>query len=289
MIEQRLPDPVALVDLVIDGAEVVVPDGSTLLDACRLASADVPTLCFLETASPINSCRVCVVEIEGSRTLVPSCSRPVTDGMVVHTESPRVVDARRTVYELLASAVDLSLAEPETVRHMERYDVDPDRFAGGYRRSETVRIEDDLYVRDYDKCIMCYRCVVACGVEAQNTFAIDIAGRGLRSTISTEYDITLPESACVYCGNCVGVCPTGALMVKSEYDLRRAGDWDESRQTTTRTVCSFCGVGCNLDLHVQDNRIVKVISPIDHDVTNGYLCIKGRFGYTHIQEDAEAP
>ena len=282
MIEQRLPDPVAQVDVVIDGAAVSVPEGSTVLEACQRSGADVPTLCYLETASPINSCRVCVVEVEGSRTLVPSCSRVVDEGMEVHTESQRVVDARRTLYELLASAVDLSLAEPETIRHMERYDVDPDRFAGGYRRTDAVKIEDDLYVRDYDKCIMCYRCVVACGEEAQNTFAIDVAGRGLRSSISTEFDISLPESACVYCGNCVGVCPTGALMFTSEYDMRRNGTWDEDAQSVTRTVCSFCGVGCNLDLHVQDNRIVKVTSPLDHDVTSGHLCIKGRFGYEYV-------
>ena len=285
MIEQRLPDPVTLVDVTIDGASVSVPEGSTILDACQAVGADVPTLCYLDTLEPINSCRACVVEVEGVRTLVPSCSREVDAGMDVQTDSERVARARTTVYELLASAVDLSLAEPETKRHMARYDVDPERFAGGYRRTEDVRIEDDLYIRDYAKCIMCYRCVAACGTDAQNTFAIDIAGRGLFSTISTEFDIALPESACVYCGNCVAVCPTGALMVKSEYDIRQNGTWNEAEQTVTTTVCSFCGVGCNLELHVQDNRIVKVTSPTDHSVTEGHLCIKGRFGYAHIQPE----
>lgn len=285
MIEQRIPDPGTLVDVTIDGASVSVPEGSTILDACTAVGADVPTLCYLDTLEPINSCRACVVEVEGVRTLVPSCSREVDAGMDIQTDSERVARARTTVYELLASAVDLSLAEPETKRQMARYEVDPDRFAGGYRRTEDVRIEDDLYIRDYAKCIMCYRCVAACGADAQNTFAIDIAGRGLFSTISTEFDIALPESACVYCGNCVAVCPTGALMVKSEYDMRQDGTWDEDRQTVTTTVCSFCGVGCNLELHVQDNRIVKVTSPTDHSVTEGHLCIKGRFGYAHIQSD----
>lgn len=286
MIEQRLPEPSVLIALTVDGREVSLPEGATVLEACREAGADVPTLCYLETLEAINSCRVCVVEVEGSRTLVPSCSRVVEPEMVVATESPRVQAARTTVYELLASVVDLSLIEDETKRHMARYDVDPNRFAGGYRRDDAVKIEDDLYVRDYDKCIMCYRCVAACGPDAQNTFAIDVAGRGIYSTISTEFDIALPESACVYCGNCVGVCPTGALMFTSEFTMRQQGTWEEEEQTVTTTVCSFCGVGCNLELHVQDNRVVKVTSPLDHSVTEGHLCIKGRFGYSYIQPEA---
>jgi predicted molibdopterin-dependent oxidoreductase YjgC len=99
-------------------------------------------------------------------------------------------------------------------------------------------------------------------------------GRGFDARISTEFDVTLPDSACVCCGNCIGVCPTGALMFASEYDMRQAGSWDESRQTVTTTICPYCGVGCNLELHVQDNRIVKVTSPLDHDVSYGHLCVK---------------
>lgn len=288
MIEHRIRDPETLVEITLDGIPVEVPGGSTILDACRSAEVDVPTLCFLDTLDPINSCRLCVVEVEGSRTLVPSCSRVVTEGMEVQTDSPRVQQARTVVYELLASAVDLSLSERETTRQMERYGVDPAKFdpdGSAWRRTDEVRIQDDLYIRDYDKCVMCYRCVAACGPDAQNTFAIDVAGRGLTSTISTEFDITLPDSACVYCGNCVAVCPTGALMFKDEYDMRLSGTWDESRQTVTTTVCSFCGVGCNLELHVQDNRIVKVTSPTDHSVTEGHLCIKGRFGYAYLQPE----
>jgi len=281
--EQRVPDPTASVRVTIDGEPRSVPEDATLLEACRAAGADIPSLCYLETLDPINSCRVCVVEVGGSRTLVPSCSRTVEEGMDVQTDSERVQRARRVVYELLASAVDLSLVADETSRQMDRYGVDPSSFPEGWRRTDEVRIQDDLYIRDYDKCIMCFRCVSACGAEAQNTFAIDVAGRGLTSTISTEYDTTLPESACVYCGNCVGVCPTGALMFTSEYTMRRDGTWDQDAQTVTTTICSFCGVGCNLELHVQDNRIVKVTSPLDHPVTEGHLCIKGRFGYAYVQ------
>jgi predicted molibdopterin-dependent oxidoreductase YjgC len=279
--------PATLIEITIDGTTVTAPEGFTILEAAASIGVTVPTLCYLETLAPFNSCRVCVVEVAGSRNLVPACSREIAPDMEILTESDRVRASRRTVYELLASTVDMSLVEDETKDAMDRYDVDPQRWGGWARERREVKIQDDLYIRDYDKCIMCYRCVAACGPDAQNTFAIDIEGRGLAATISTEYDITLPDSACVYCGNCVGVCPTGALMFTSEYRMREAGTWDESAQTVARTVCSYCGVGCNLDLHVQDNRIVKVTSPIDHSVTAGNLCIKGRFGYAYVQtEDA---
>ena len=155
-------------------------------------------------------------------------------------------------------------------------------------------MDNELYVRDYAKCILCYKCVEACGVDAQNTFAISVAGRGFDARISTEFDVGLPDSACVYCGNCIGVCPTGALMFTSEHEMREAGTWDESQQTVTETICPYCGVGCDLEVHVQDNSIVKVTSPSDNDVTSGHLCIKGRFGFQFVQnrapaQDAEAP
>ena len=146
-----------------------------------------------------------------------------------------------------------------------------------------IKIDNELYVRDYSKCILCYKCVDACGEQYQNTFAIHVAGRGFDARISTEYVAELPESACVYCGNCIAVCPTGALMFRSEHELREEGDWREDEQVVTTTVCPYCGVGCNLELHVQDNTIVKVTSPDDHDVTRGNLCIKGRFGFQHVQ------
>jgi predicted molibdopterin-dependent oxidoreductase YjgC len=126
-------------------------------------------------------------------------------------------------------------------------------------------------------------------VEAQNTFAIAVAGRGFDARISTEQAVPLPESACVYCGNCIGVCPTGALMFKSEYDMREAGTWDESAQTVTGTICPYCGVGCVVELHAQDDRIVKVTSPSDSSVTDGHLCIKGRFGFEFVNNRPTGP
>ena len=303
-----MPMPTRLVEVSIDGETVQVSEGSTILDACRAEGVDTPTLCYLDNLTPVNACRVCVVEVEGARTLVPACSRPVEAGMVVSTDSDRVRHSRRLVLEFLASSVDLSLGGDDLNRWMAEYQVTPERYgpagsaatagdrdarAPGHHYApaldsaetvaQPVKVEDDLYIRDYAKCILCYKCVEACGEDAQNTFAIAVAGRGFDARISTEFSIELPQSACVYCGNCVGVCPTGALIPKSEYDLRQSGDWREAEQTVTTTICGYCGVGCNLELHVQDNKIVKVTSPLDHDTTSGHLCIKGRFGFEHVQ------
>jgi predicted molibdopterin-dependent oxidoreductase YjgC len=282
--------PKRLVELSIDGQEVRVPEGTTILEACRGLQIDTPTLCQLETLTPVNVCRVCVVEVEGSRVLVPACSRKVEADMKVGTDSERVRHSRRLVLELLASSVDMSLCAPEVQGWMARYGAEPLRFgADSATVAQPVKIDNDLYVRDYSRCILCYKCVEACGVDAQNTFAIGVAGRGFDAHISTEFTVELPESACVYCGNCIGVCPTGALMFKSEHDMRAAGTWDESQQKLTETVCPYCGVGCMLELHVQDNSIVKVTSPLDHSVTAGHLCVKGRFGFQFVQRRNRGP
>jgi predicted molibdopterin-dependent oxidoreductase YjgC len=278
-----LAAPKKMIELTVDGEAVRIFEGSTILDACKRVGIETPTLCYGDTLTPVNVCRVCVVELEGSRTLVPACSRKVTEGMVVHTDSPRVRTSRKLVLELLASSVDLSLAT-DAQRYMVDYEAAPERFGPDAATvAQDVKVDNDLYVRDYSKCILCYRCVEACGVDHQNTFAIHVAGRGFEAHISTEHDVELPDSACVYCGNCIAVCPTGALMPKREYDLRQTGEWDEDGQSVVRTVCPYCGVGCNLELHVQEGEIVKVTSPDDHDVTRGNLCIKGRFGFEFVQ------
>src|SRR5499425_3327579 len=274
--------PARSIEITVDGKPVSVPEGSTILDAARKLGVDTPTLCYLESLTPVNVCRVCVVELEGSRTLVPACSRKVEPNMSIKTDSERVRLSRRLVLEFLASSVDVSTA-PAFKEYLQRYDAHAERFGTAPATvAQPAKIDNDLYVRDYSKCVLCYKCVEACGVDAQNTFAIAVAGRGFSAHIATEFDIPLPDSACVYCGNCIGVCPTGALMFKSEYDMRQAGIWDESRQTRADTICPYCGVGCNLTVHQQDGRIVRVTSALDDSVTRGNLCIKGRFGWQFV-------
>jgi predicted molibdopterin-dependent oxidoreductase YjgC len=282
------PVTLGTLELSVDGRPVTVPPGATVLDACTAAGTDTPTICYAPNLTPVNVCRVCVVELEGSRTLIPSCSRPAEDGMVIRTDSERVRHSRKMVLEFLGSGVDLSQAD-QLAPWVERYGADPGRYGpDAETMGEPIRIQDELYIRDYDRCVLCYRCVEACGDDAQHTFAIAVTGRGFGARISTEYDTPLPDSACVYCGNCVAACPTNALQVKTEFDLRQAGAWRPEEQTVTRTVCSYCGVGCNLELHVQDERIVKVTSPVDHEVTSGHLCIKGRFGWQYVHGGSDA-
>jgi predicted molibdopterin-dependent oxidoreductase YjgC len=312
--------PVRMITLDVDGRAVKVREGQTILDACQAAAIETPTLCFATNLTPVNACRVCVVELEGARVLVPACARKAEAGMKVKTDTDRVRHSRKLVLEFLASSVDLSTASGKTHEWIEKYEANPERFgaaaphATGEMRADrglapansrdrneaghhhppdpanaaTVaqppKLDNDLYMRDYGKCILCYKCVEACGDDAQHTFAIAVSGRGFDARISTEYAVPLPDSACVYCGNCIGVCPTGALMFNSEHGMRQEGTWDESKQKVTSTVCPYCGVGCDLELHVQDNEIVKVTSPADHSVTNGHLCIKGRFGFSFAQK-----
>jgi predicted molibdopterin-dependent oxidoreductase YjgC len=276
--------PPRMVEITIDGEVRQVPEGSTLLDAARAMGTEIPTLCYGDTLTPKNACRVCMVEVEGARVLAPACSRKVEPGMVVHTDSSRVRLARRMVLEFLGSSVDMSAASPEVGKWMVEYGADSVRYGDGAATvAQPAKVDNGLYVRDYSRCILCYKCVDACGEQWQQTFAIAVAGRGFDSRISTEWDAPLPDSACVYCGNCVEVCPTGALSFTEEFRLREAGEWDPSRQTQTDTICPYCGVGCTLRLHVQDNRIVRVTSPHDQFVTRGNLCIKGRFGFSHVQ------
>jgi predicted molibdopterin-dependent oxidoreductase YjgC len=300
-------EPKARVELTIDGQPVTVDEGTTILGACRQLGLDIPTLCYLDTLRPVNVCRVCMVEVEGARVLVPSCSRPVEPGMKVRTSTDRVRHTRKMVLELLASSVDLSTTAGMSAL-LSEYECDAARYGppappapGGVRDAaiaghhappdpayaatvaQPPNVDNDLYVRDYAKCVLCYKCVEACGVDHQNTFAIAVAGRGFDARISTELAVQLPESACVYCGNCVAVCPTGALMAKTEFDMRAAGTWDESVQTRTDTICPYCGVGCTLTLHVQDGQIVAATSPLDNSITLGNLCIKGRFGWRFVQ------
>jgi NADH dehydrogenase/NADH:ubiquinone oxidoreductase subunit G len=205
-----------MISLSIDGRQVTAPAGTSILDAARTAGAEIPTICYHPSLTANAVCRLCTVEVQGARTLQPACVVPVTEGMVVSTTSERVAAARRVILELLASTVDLHEA-PEIQAQIAQYGADPARFAGGERRAFPVLDDNPFYVRDYSQCVMCWRCIQVCADDVQFTYALTWGGRGSSSHVATFFDEGMPDTSCVFCGNCVGVCPTGALKGKAEY------------------------------------------------------------------------
>jgi NADH dehydrogenase/NADH:ubiquinone oxidoreductase subunit G len=219
------------VNLTIDGQPVRVAAGMTILKAAAELGARVPTICYHDYCTANALCRICVVEVEGARVLVPACVAQVSEGMQVRTQSERVTRSRRTILEMLDSAVDLSQA-PEIQDFMEDYDAAADRFPDAERRESPVLDDNPMFVRDYSKCILCWRCVQVCADDAQFTFAINFEGRGFETQIGTFFDRPLPETTCVFCGQCVGVCPTGALKPKREWLLEQGKTPDEIMDIT---------------------------------------------------------
>ncbi len=213
-------DP-ALITLTINGRTVHAAADATILQAARSIGVEIPTLCYHPNLTANGICRLCVVEVVGARTLQPACVAKVAKDMVVNTETNRVHAARRVILELLASTVDLSAA-PEVSALMARYVARPERFAGGIRRDMPLYDDNPFYIRDYAKCVMCWRCIQVCAEDVQNTYALTWGKRGIRSHVTTAFDEDLPDTTCVFCGNCVGVCPTGALQAQSEW--RRTED-----------------------------------------------------------------
>ncbi len=211
------------VTLTVDGQVVTVPDGSTILQAAAALDRAIPTICYHPHFSPPSLCRMCVVEVDRSRVLVQACSRRAENGMIVHTDTPRVRLARKLILELLASAVDTSEA-PDIKRYVEQYMADPLRFGEGKRRRAPLLDDNPFYIRDYSKCILCWRCFQACGEDVQWTFAIHRGERGFDTQITTFEKVPIPQSTCVYCGNCVQACPTGALKAKREWWLEQGLD-----------------------------------------------------------------
>jgi len=206
--------------LVIDGQEVQVEQGKTLLDAARENGKDVPTICFHEATTANGLCRMCVVEVEGMRVLQPACIVQAGAGMKVQTRSEKVVRSRKTILEMLASTMDLSDA-PEILTMMDDYDASAERFPDAERRESEIKDDNPMYVRDYSKCLLCWRCVQVCAEDAQYTYAINFEGRGYETQIGTFFDKAIPETTCVLCGQCVGVCPTGALKPKRQFMLEQ--------------------------------------------------------------------
>jgi predicted molibdopterin-dependent oxidoreductase YjgC len=271
--------------ITLDGATVPFAPGETILEVSRRHAVDVPTLCYDPRLDPFGGCRLCVVEIEGYRNPVASCARAAEDGMVITTSTPTLEKHRKTLVEMVCSEnrqVDVDplsgLASQELATLADRYDARTGRFAG--KQSGTSRQDDDnpFILRDYDQCISCYRCVRVCA-EQEGDYAISVKNRGFDTQITVEFDGKLNESACTFCGQCVQTCPTGALSDKKA--LRYADTPGEIE--TTRTICTYCGVGCSVDVLTKGEQMVGVQPAMDGPANQGALCIKGQFAYDFVQ------
>ncbi|MBM2850783.1 MAG: putative formate dehydrogenase iron-sulfur protein [Anaerolineales bacterium] len=226
--DNQTADPITLT---LDGRSVTVPAGTTLLKAAQQLGEHIPTICYHDHCTANALCRICVVEVEGARVLAPACVAQVSDGMVVRTRTERVERSRRTILEMLDSTVDLSEA-PEIQQFIGDYRAERGRFPEAGRREHPLLDDNPMYVRDYSKCILCWRCVQVCADDAQFTFAINFEGRGFETGIGTFFDKPMPETTCVFCGQCVGVCPTGALKPKREWLLQEGKTPDEIMEMT---------------------------------------------------------
>ena len=266
-----------MISLNINGKDVSVFEGSTVLEASKILEIDIPTLCYDPRMKPYGGCRLCIVEIEGMPKPVTSCTTPATEGMVVTTESDRLYRLRRTIIELLLSdhpndcmvcarAGDCTLQELAYF-----YKLRENRFEGEHRDHD--RIDANPFIkREMNKCILCGLCVRVCD-EVQGVNAIDFAYRGFNAKICPPYDKDLD---CEFCGQCVAICPTGALTGKVG-----AGEGRQKSVKRTDTVCSYCGCGCNITLHTVRDKVIRVSSK-KHTHNQGWLCAKGRFGYEFI-------
>ncbi len=269
-----------MITLTINGREISVSEGTTVFEAAKELEIEMPTLCYEPRLKPYGGCRLCIVEIEGIPKPVTACTTPATENMVVNTNSDYLYRLRRTIVELLLSdhpndcmictrAGDCTLQELAYF-----YKLRENRFKGETRKHD--RIDENPFVkREMDKCILCGLCVRVCD-EVQGVNAIDFVNRGFNSNISPPYEKDLD---CEFCGQCVAICPTGALTGKVW-----AGEGRQKNVKHTETVCGYCGCGCNVTLHTVRDRVVRISSKRDSH-NQGWLCAKGRFGYEFINKN----
>jgi len=271
---------VADVTLTINGQQISVVQGSTILDAARKMGIFIPTLCHDPELSTVGSCRMCVVDVKGARYLVISCATAAAEGMVVETESPAVMEARKTIIELLLANHPqdcLTCGKNGDCRLQDyayMYGVRGADLTGAVHEY-ALETDNPFMVRDMNKCILCGKCVRMCA-EIQGNSVVDFTYRGFNTKVAPAMDSTLAESTCVFCGNCAAVCPTGALQEKGLRSSART--WEVKK---VRTTCPYCGTGCSFDLNVKDGKVVGVTS-CNGDVNGRALCVKGRFGYGFI-------
>ncbi len=271
------------VTLTIDGQKVTVPAGITVLEAARQMGIDIPTFCHDPELSRPGACRICVVEIKGWRNLPPSCVTTVTEGMEVETESEAVVEARRTILDLLLAnhpqdcMTCQKFGDCRLADYAYRYGLKKTTFVG---EQTNVPVDESSAVitRDVNKCILCGKCVRVCA-EIVGRNVVDFVSRGFTTKVSPALELGLgeKEAGCVSCGSCVAVCPVGALTEKNMQGIARP--WEVKKVKTT---CPYCGCGCNFDLNVKDGKVVGVTSNPTSVVNGRHLCVKGRFGYDFI-------
>lgn len=271
--------------ITIDGHEVAFTDGETIYEIAERMEKAVPTLCYDPRLEPFGSCRLCVVELEGARNPVASCTTRATPGMVVKTTSDTLVRHRKTLLEMVASEnreieVDplRGYASQEFSTLVSEYEVRTDRFRGAQSGCSYEADDNPFILRDYDLCISCNRCVRVCA-EREGDYAISIKGRGFDTQITTEFDGLLKDSACTFCGQCVQTCPTGAL---ADRKAMRAVDLPEPIEKT-RSVCPYCGVGCSVDLMTKGDRLIGIQPAMDGPANEGALCVKGQFAFDFVQ------
>ena len=217
----------------LDGQEITVAEGMTILEAAEQIGTEIPVICYHDATTPNGLCRMCVVDVNGGRLLQPACIVPCTADSEVETRNERVERSRRTILEMLNSSVDLSEA-PEIQEMMSDFTVDEARFPDAQRREHEIIDDNPFYLRDYEQCVLCWRCVQVCAEDSQYTFALTLKGRGHDTQVSTAHSISMTDSPCVFCGQCIGVCPTGALKPKTEWGLQQGLSREEIRQSTRR-------------------------------------------------------
>ncbi len=221
------------IKLTLDEIEIEIKKGATLLDAAAAAGVDIPVICYHEATSPNGLCRICVVDVDEGRVLQPACVAECQADSKVQTRNERVERSRRTILEMLNASVNLNEA-PEIQAMMVDYAADEARFPDAHLREHTLIDDNPFYVRDYEQCVLCWRCVQVCAEDAQFTFALTLKNRGHETSVATAFDITMTESPCVFCGQCIGVCPTGALKPKAQWGMEQGWGADEMRQMTRR-------------------------------------------------------
>jgi len=271
--------------LTLDGERVEFTDGETIYEVATRHRKEVPTLCYDDRLDAFGACRLCVVEVEGARNPVASCTTKATDGMVVNTRTEAIEKHRKTLLELVASEnrnIDVDplsgYASQELAMLVDHYEARTGRFQGKKSGKSNTDDQNPFILRDYDNCISCYRCVRVCQ-EQQGDHAINVMNRGFETQIITEFNHDLRDSACVFCGQCVQTCPTGALGDKKA--LRDAETPGEIKKT--RSICPYCGVGCSVDLLTKDDKLVGVQPAMDGPANEGALCIKGQFAFDFVQ------